>query len=521
MSGTDELIDEIESGPRGGKVGAFFDLDGTLIAGYSANVFYREFLRRMQMSPRDVTRSLVAAVDMSVRGGDVTRLTEIAAESWKGRAEDELEELGERLFVQRIAGMVYPDARLLVRAHQRMGHTVALASSATRYQVAPLAADMEVHDVLCTRIGASRGLITGTLEGGVVWGPEKARAVRGFARQRRIDLSRSYGYANGDEDIPFLEAVGRPHALNPQSGLAKVARERGWPVHRLAGRGRPGLGEIVRTGTAVAGLGTAAAVGAVIGLLRGSRQDAANFAMSVGSDTALAFAGVRVRAVGEQNLWSHRPAVFIFNHQSSIDLPVVASLLRRDVTGVAKKEAARDPRFALLGYLADVAYVNRGNTAQAKEALAPVVERLRDGVSIALAPEGTRSATPRLGRFKKGAFHMAMQGGVPIVPIVIRNAGDVMWRNSPLIRPGTVDVAVLEPIPTDGWTAGQLDDRVAEVRQLFLDTLERWPGEAGRPPPARSTPSRRRPQRRVDGGGRAPAPRRAPRAGTPRTARDR
>jgi putative phosphoserine phosphatase/1-acylglycerol-3-phosphate O-acyltransferase len=217
--------------------------------------------------------------------------------------------------------------------------------------------------------------------------------------------------------------------------------------------------------------------------------------------------------VGEQNLWSHRPAVFIFNHQSSIDLPVVASLLRRDVTGVAKKEAARDPRFALLGYLADVAYVDRGKTAQAKEALAPVVERLRDGVSIALAPEGTRSPTPRLGHFKKGAFHMAMQGGVPIVPIVIRNAGDVMWRNSPLIRPGTVDVAVLEPIPTDGWTAGQLDDRVAEVRQLFLDTLERWPGEAKRPRAARATPSRRQPLRR-GGAGRGPAPRRAPRAGT-------
>ena len=68
-----------------------------------------------------------------------------------------------------------------------------------------------------------------------------------------------------------------------------------------------------------------------------------------------------------------------------------------------------------------------------------------------------------------------MQAGVPIVPIVIRNAGDVMWRGSLLIRPGTVDVAVLPPIPTDDWTVEELDERIGEVRDQFLDTLEYWP----------------------------------------------
>jgi putative phosphoserine phosphatase / 1-acylglycerol-3-phosphate O-acyltransferase len=68
-----------------------------------------------------------------------------------------------------------------------------------------------------------------------------------------------------------------------------------------------------------------------------------------------------------------------------------------------------------------------------------------------------------------------MQGRVPIVPIVIRNAGDVMWKGSPLIRKGTIDVAVLEPVPTDRWEAGTLDKRVAEVRERYLETLARWP----------------------------------------------
>jgi putative phosphoserine phosphatase / 1-acylglycerol-3-phosphate O-acyltransferase len=109
--------------------------------------------------------------------------------------------------------------------------------------------------------------------------------------------------------------------------------------------------------------------------------------------------------------------------------------------------------------------------------LAPVVEKLRDGVSIAIAPEGTRSATPRLGRFKKGAFHIAMEAGVPIVPIVIRNAGDVMWKGSPLIRKGTIDVAVLKPVSTEGWKVDELDERIADIRQRYLDTLERWPSK--------------------------------------------
>jgi putative phosphoserine phosphatase / 1-acylglycerol-3-phosphate O-acyltransferase len=470
-----DLIEEIEAAPEGPDVGAFFDLDGTLISGYSANVFYQEFIRRRQLSPADLARSVAAGVDMSLRGSDVTRLVEIVAGSFRGRPEDELVELGERLFTQRIAGMVYPDAREIVRAHQRMGHTVALASSATRYQVAALAEDLDVEHLLTTSMGVEKGVFTGELNGKVLWGPEKARAVRAFARGRGIDLRGSYGYGNGDEDMYFLDAVGYPRPLNPQNGLAKVARDRGWPVYRFSGRGRPGVETYARTGAALTGLGVAGALGAGIGLLNRSRRDAANFATAVGSDAALALAGVRLRVVGEVNLWSHRPAVFIFNHQSSVDVPVVASLVRRDLTGVAKKEAARDPRFAPMGLLVDVAYIDRGNTKQAKAALQPAVDKLRQGVSIAIAPEGTRSPTPRLGRFKKGAFHLAMQGGVPIVPIVIRNAGDVMWRGSPLIRKGTIDVAVLEPVPTHRWKAGTLDKRVSEVRERYLETLARWP----------------------------------------------
>jgi putative phosphoserine phosphatase / 1-acylglycerol-3-phosphate O-acyltransferase len=118
-----------------------------------------------------------------------------------------------------------------------------------------------------------------------------------------------------------------------------------------------------------------------------------------------------------------------------------------------------------------VAFVERGNTHQAREALEPAVEKVRRGMSLLMAPEGTRSATPRPGRFKKGAFHIAMQAGVPMVPIVLENAGELMWRHDATVRPGTVSAVVHPPIDTGGWSVETLDEHVAEVRAIFLTTL--------------------------------------------------
>lgn len=497
MTDIEELLDAIANGPAGPEVGAFFDVDGTLLDGYTAFAFYEQRLRSLSIGPSEFVRSLLAGLDMELRGGDVSELMRVSLQAWAGREESELLKLGERLFTGRIAGCVYPESRALVAAHQRMGHTLVIASSATRAQVGPLARDLDFDHVLCTEIGVRDGRITGEVEGPILWGPGKAAAVSEIAVRESIDLERSYGYANGDEDVPFLELVGHPRALNPGSDLARIARDRSWPIRRFGGRARPGLTELVRTSAALGGAGAAAAVGLSIGMLNRSRRDARNVAGALGGDLGLALAGIRVDVVGEERLWSHRPAVFIFNHQSSLDVLLLARLLRRDFTAVAKKELARDPRFAPLGFLGDVAYVDRSDAAQAREALVPVVEKLRGGTSIVMAPEGTRSPTPRPGRFKKGAFHVAMQAGVPIVPIVIRNAGELMWRNSFFLRPGRIEVAVLEPISVEDWKPRALTERVSAVRELFVRTLEDWPAPGSHPgapseaPPNGSPPNGR------------------------------
>jgi putative phosphoserine phosphatase / 1-acylglycerol-3-phosphate O-acyltransferase len=104
-----------------------------------------------------------------------------------------------------------------------------------------------------------------------------------------------------------------------------------------------------------------------------------------------------------------------------------------------------------------------------------VEDRAKNGLSILMAPEGTRLDTTEVGPFKKGPFRLAMAAGIPIVPIVIRNAEFVAARNSATINPGTVDVAVFPPISLQDWTVETLPEHIAEVRQLYLDALANWP----------------------------------------------
>ncbi len=480
------LIADVDAGPDGPEIGAFFDFDGTLIDGYSLGAFARHHLRAGDVTPLDAGRMLLLGLRAIRNQGSTTEADfeaffVLGMRAWAGRSEDELTELGERLWVQGIAGALYPEAWRLVEAHRRAGHTVVFASSATRFQVEPAAKAMGVEHVLVTPVEIENGIATGRPGGPPLWGRGKAAAVLAFAPAHGIDLAMSFAYSNGTEDVPFLSTVGRARALNPEPGLAAAAAERGWPVARFRPRGRAGLREIARTAAGAAGMIGGFGAGVALGALNGSRRDGVDLGISLAGELGTALAGVRLEVRGAEYLESARPAVFLFNHQSQLDVMILARLLRGGFTGVAKKETAKIPAFGLMFRLADIAFVDRGNTAQAKAALEPAVQRLREGISLVMAPEGTRSATPALGPFKKGAFHVAMQAGVPLVPIVIRNSGELMWRGSSTIREGTVQVAVLPPIPTEGWTVEELDKHVEEVRERFVETLAAWdgPGRGG------------------------------------------
>jgi putative phosphoserine phosphatase/1-acylglycerol-3-phosphate O-acyltransferase len=222
-------------------------------------------------------------------------------------------------------------------------------------------------------------------------------------------------------------------------------------------------------------------VGAVTGVLTLDRRSGVDMATSLFGSVAGQLGNVRVDVIGEQHT-RRRPAVFFINHQSTLlDAMVTSRVVQRGFSVVAKAEVKQIPVLGQLLTLADVAFVDRSNTSRAISAMQPAVEKLRAGVSIVLAPEGTRSLSPRIGAFKKGGFHLARDAGVPIVPIVIRNAGEIMWRNAKVAQEGTIEVVVHEPLPTANWTRGDIDEWVSRMRQLYIDTLDDWPGiEAGK-----------------------------------------
>lgn len=475
----DELVEQIKAGPSGPKVAAFFDFDGTLIQGYSAGALLAHRARNFQLGADEIFGTLRAATGGPLDEAAFENLLLQGIRGWVGRSEEELDELGDELFTQNIAGSLFHGAWRLVRAHQNQGHTVVIASSATRLQVAPMARELGIEHILCTELELRDGVVTGGIVGRPPWGDGKLAAVRDFAKRRRLALSGCHAYANGDEDVPFLSGVGHPHPVNPGSQLARHAAEKGWATVRLDEKqSQFNPLAVLRTAGLLGGFASALGGGLVTGVLAQDRRAGVDITTSVFGRLGGWLSDIRIEVTGEQHT-AARPAVFFINHQSAmIDLLVTTRVVQRGFTAVAKAELAQLPVLGKLLELADVAFVDRTNTAKAVSALDPAVERLRRGVSVVISPEGTRSYSPTIGAFKKGGFHMAWDAGVPIIPIVIRNAGEIMWRNAKVAQQGTIEVVVHEPLPTADWTKADLDSWVPRMRELYVDTLDDWPGAA-------------------------------------------
>jgi putative phosphoserine phosphatase/1-acylglycerol-3-phosphate O-acyltransferase len=465
------LTGAIDKGPGGPQIAAFFDLDRTLIAGFSAGAFVRELVRVGKLDATALAQGVATATRFQLGGLGFSGFVTETLGALKGMAESELVEMGERLFTSTLATAIYPESRALVHAHQKKGHTVAVVSSALPYQVMPIARELGIEHVMCTRLEIADGALTGNVVHPTCYGVGKATAARDFAAPRGIKMEKSFFYTDSDEDLPLLDLVGRPRPINPNRNLATLAAKRGWPARRFTSRGTPTASEVARTALAVASAVPASLLSLPAALLAGGWRAGLNMAVSTWGELGTALAGVDLQVQGEQYLWSHRPAVFIFNHQSAVETLLLCKLLRRDFVGIAKKELEKNPIFGPIFAASGTIFVDRFNHEQAVHALEPAIAALRKGTSIVIAPEGTRSPTPTLGKFKKGAFHLAMASGRPLVPIVFKNTLDVLPKHGVVLRPATVEVVVHKPIATANWKRKDLDKHVDDVRRLFETTL--------------------------------------------------
>ena len=471
-------VAEVQASPQGPQVGAFFDLDGTLVAGFTGVVMTQDRFRRRQMSVGEFIGMVQAGLNHQLGRSEFEDLIGKGARMLRGNSVADVDELAERLFVQKIVSRIYPEMREIVRAHMARGHTVVLSSSALTVQVEPVARFLGINNVLSNKFETDEnGLITGEVAEPIIWGPGKARAVQRFAKGNGIDLSKSYFYADGDEDVALMYLVGNPRPTNPAGKMAAVAAKRGWPVLRFSSRSGASPVSQVRTVAGIASMVPVAAGALGVGLLTRNKRTGVNFFTSVFGRTLLATIGINLNVLGKENLTAKRPAVFIFNHRNQADPLIAGSLVNDNFTSVGKKELEGDPIVGTIGKILDAAFIDRDDPQKAVEGLRKVEDLARKGLSILIAPEGTRLDTIEVGPFKKGPFRIAMSAGIPIVPIVIRNAEVIAARDSSTFNPGTVDVIVYPPIPVDDWTHDNLNERIAEVRQLYLDTLKDWPHE--------------------------------------------
>ena len=232
-------IAEIAGSPPGPQVGAFFDLDGTLVDGFTATAHASDRIRRRQARIGEVLGVIEASMRYRFGRMRFEHLMTRAAGYLHGESLTELDELGERLFVDRVASRVFPYMHEIVQAHQRRGHTVVLSSSALTIHAEPVARFLEISHVLCNHFELDDdGRLTGKIAKPVVWGRNKATAVQLFCQANDVDLHGSYFYADGNEDAALMKLVGNPRPVNPRPILAAMAAEQGWPVLRVIGTGR-------------------------------------------------------------------------------------------------------------------------------------------------------------------------------------------------------------------------------------------------------------------------------------------
>jgi putative phosphoserine phosphatase/1-acylglycerol-3-phosphate O-acyltransferase len=465
-------LQDVLDAPEGPHIAALFDFDGTIIAGYSATAMLWEKIKRREMTAEEVVETINVMAQYSTGNMGFSGLMTGAAKFMKGVTEASYFEFGEELYEKYIARKVYPEARALIEAHRAKGHTIAIVSSATIYQIEPTARDLDIEHVLCSQYEVENGEFTGNIIRPLCFGEGKVIAAENLAADYGLDLDQSYFYSDSYDDIELLERVGKPRPLNPNAKLRETARERGWPLEKYESRGQGKPVDYIRTIYATGSLIGSAIASLPIWALTGSQREAMNFSTGLFGDIATALTGCELEVTGEENLWTSRPCIFVFNHQSKADVMILAKLIRRDMGGVAKKEVRDTPVIGKLMELAGTVFIDRANAGSAIKAMAPLIDAVKnDGKSIVIAPEGTRTLSPKLGPFKKGAFHMAIQAGVPMVPIVIHNAGDVAPKNEFLMRPAKVRIDVLPAVDTSKWSVRTMNQHVAEVRGMFLEAL--------------------------------------------------
>jgi 1-acyl-sn-glycerol-3-phosphate acyltransferase len=243
------------------------------------------------------------------------------------------------------------------------------------------------------------------------------------------------------------------------------ARRTDWPA-RIGWAGLNTLQAVFTIAVTVAGF----PVALLLGLLSGPRLP---LRMAAWYWAPLLFlgAGARLRVEGAERVDWSRPQVLVANHASMMDIPALFRAVPVPLRFVLKREIARVPFVGWYARLMGMAFIDRGNARDAKRRLADAAERLRGAATFAAFPEGTRSKDGTVGAFKGGALQLAIEAGVPVLPVAIQGAGRVLPPTGFSVRPGEIVVRFGDPIETTGLAPQDRNALARRAREAVIELM--------------------------------------------------
>ncbi|MBV8162124.1 MAG: HAD-IB family hydrolase [Acidimicrobiia bacterium] len=422
---------------------AFFDLDRTLLRKASGPVFTEALVTAGVAPARQIPGIglVYRANDLLGESAVAMGLARMAATVAKGWAPEAVRQASEQA-AARLAEEVVPYARPLLDEHRKAGRPVVMATTTPYDMVAPLAARLEIDDVVATRYAVRDGVYTGGLDGPFVWGRGKLEAVRAWAAAHDVDVAESWAYSDSVFDVPLLSAVGHPVAVNPDLRLQAVAFVRRWPVRHLDVP--PGVPK-------VAGVEP-------FDLLRPALHP-------------VAYPYARFDIDGTDRIPRTGPAIVVANHRSYFDtvaMAVSVGGVGRPIRFLGKAEVFDAPVIGPLARALGGIRVDRGTGSD--EPLRAAADALDGGQLVALMPQGT---IPRGEAFfdpvlkgRWGAARLAAMTRAPVIPIGLWGTERVWPRSSRVpnvanvLRAPTVRVRVGAPVALDYGDAQVDTDRI-------------------------------------------------------------
>lgn len=205
-------------------------MDRTLIRVNSGTLWIRWLRERGELSLYETVRGLGWIAQYKLALLDMETIATKVIASMRGQEERELVKKAREFFDGLIAGEVAPKALAALEEHRKQGHVVAILSSSTPYVVEPLAQHLGIEHAICSRMNVADGKFDGTHKRPMCYGAGKVHWAESFARERGLDLAKSYFYTDSYSDLPMLERVGTAKVVNPDTRLRRHARKVGWSV---------------------------------------------------------------------------------------------------------------------------------------------------------------------------------------------------------------------------------------------------------------------------------------------------